>query len=165
MQPSSFRQNVETWDDDSYFTCILTVISIQGGAACFLWCATVFPQTRWFRVHIAASGFRLLARTTVPLWDVHVHFDCASLHKVVVLFCSLPKVYFYLHVVPVFFPLMCMFHGRRNLDLDGVLKGSKLYLFVKLLPCLFWNDLAWQAQCFRCLRLIFLAGAELCRYQ
>ena len=36
MQPSSFRQNVETWDDDSYFTCILTVISIQGGAACFL---------------------------------------------------------------------------------------------------------------------------------
>ena len=32
------------------------------------------------------------------------------------------------------FPLISIFHGRRNLD--GVLKGSKLYSFVKLSPFL-----------------------------
>ena len=44
---------------------------------------TIGPKGRgWIRVlHPARGFFPLNSRIRVPLWDVHVHFDCAGSHK------------------------------------------------------------------------------------
>ena len=46
-------------------------------------------------VSYVCAVFADLWRTKVPLWDVHVHFDCAGSHKPGVAETFLPKVSFY----------------------------------------------------------------------